>query len=447
MLNLKRNLTFKSFRFRIIVLALLAVLVVLLLWDIGFFKKNEPYNQTITETLKQEEKDGSKNINIDVLASRCDRDIDSILFNFGIKKEWITTSYPADKTPPVKQDKSSKQPKVKKENPTVKWFQKDVSIPKDLTTAEINLELTTYTNFLGFDAAVNEDIRTTAINFVIYSPTDTSRDNSIPLAKINIYPTDKIKRDAGSLVLIISQISDFKKEQLENILNSVNEFSFIFPRNPEEIEHQNKLIQLKKDVLVNLTVGTIDNYDADFRIGMDDKELKQKVKSINSDFPSIKTGILSKINPQVPNDLTFRLITEEFLKNGIKIFRDTLLTKLLSKDEEDSDNRVQLIVNRIKDKASLAGKVIAILNFSNEEFLSFLDEVQNLKKRGYKFYTLSQYINREQEREKREKEKKETEEKEKKKEVKKDVKKEVKKDTKKTTKPSQTNNGKEKKQK
>lgn len=441
MLNLKRNLVFKSFRFRIGVLVLLAVLVVLLLWGIGFFNKNESNNTTITDTLKHEEKDESKNININVLADRCDRDIDSILSNFGIKKEWITTSYPADKTPPVKQDKSIKQPKLKKESVSVKWFQKDVSIPKDLTTAEINLDLTTYINFLGLDAAVNEDIRTTSINFVIYGPADTSRDNSTPLVKINIYPTDKIKRDAGSLVLIISQISDFKKEQLENILNTVNEFSFIFPRNPEEIELQNKLIQLKKDVLVNLTVGTNDNYDADFRIGMDDKELKQKVKSINSDFPSIKTGILSKINAQVPNDMTFRLITEEFLKNGIKIFRDTLLTKLLNKDEEDSDNKVQLIINRIKDKASLAGKVIAILNFSNEEFLSFLDEVQNLKKRGYKFYTLSQYINREQQRE--EKEKKEAEEKEKKKEVKKEIKKE----TKKTTKPSQTKNGKDKKKK
>ena len=160
MLNLKRNFIFKSFRFRIAVLVLLAILVVLLLWSSGFFRKNESGNTTVTETLKQEEKDGSRNININVLADRCDRDIDSILFDFGIKKEWITTTYPADKTPPLKQDKS-KQPKLK--NAAVKWFQKDVSIPKDLTTAEINLDLTTYINFLGLDAAVNEDIKTTAI--------------------------------------------------------------------------------------------------------------------------------------------------------------------------------------------------------------------------------------------------------------------------------------------
>jgi hypothetical protein len=194
---------------------------------------------------------------------------------------------------------------------------------------------------------------------------------------------------------------------------------------------------MKKDVLVNLTIGADDNYDADFRIGMDEKEVKQKVKSINSDFPSVKTAIISKINPQVPNDIIFRIVTEEFQKNGIKAFRDTILTKLLSKDEEDSDNKIQIIVSRLKDKASLTGKVIAELSFSNDEFISFLNEVQNLKKRGYKFYTLTEYTVREKQKEEKEKIEAEAREKE--------VKKEIKKDTKKKT--TQTKTSKEKKKK
>lgn len=432
MQNLKRILPLKSFRLKVIVIFLLVVFAAILLWLGGFFDINNSKPTTVIESLDEETKDGSTRINIDVLAERCDRDIDSILFNFGIKKEWINTVYPSGKSQTVNQEKPDKEKKVKKETANVKWFSKNVSIPKDLTTAEINLDLTTYINYLGLDAAVNEDIKTTAINFALYSPIDTSRGGSLPLAKINITPTDKIKRDAGSLVLIINQINDFKKEQLENILNLVSEFSFIFPRNPEEIELQNKLIQMKKDVLVNLTIGAIDNYDADFRIGMDEKEVKQRVKSINSDFPSVKTAIISKINPQVPNDIIFRVVTEEFLNNGIKAFRDTILTKLLSKDEEDSDSKIQLIVSRLKDKASLAGKVIAVLTLSNDEFLSFLDEVQSLKKRGYKFYTLTEYIEKEKLREKKEREKREKEAKEKemKKDVKKDIKKEVKKETK-----------------
>jgi len=422
--------------------AVLIILAVTFLWFGGFFNKSDSNPTTVIESLNQETNNGSNNINIDVLAERCDRDIDSILYNFGIKKEWVSTVYTSGKSQNVNQDKSVKQQKIKKENPNVKWFSKDVIIPKDLTTAEINLDLATYINFLGLDAVVNEDIRTTAINFAIYAPSDTSRDNSVPLAKINITPTDKIKREAGSLILIINRINDFKKEQLENILNTVNEFSFIFPRNPEEIELQNKLIQMKKDVLVNLTIGADDNYDADFRIGMDEKEVKQKVKSINSDFPSVKTAIISKINPQVPNDIIFRIVTEEFQKNGIKAFRDTILTKLLSKDEEDSDNKIQIIVSRIKDKALLAGKVIAELSFSNDEFISFLNEVQNLKKRGYKFYTLTEYTVREKQKEEKEKIEAEAKEKELKKEIKKDAKKKIEK-----KKSTQTKTSKEKKKK
>ena len=224
-------------------------------------------------------------------------------------------------------------------------------------------------------------------------------------------------------------------DELEKILNTSNEFSYIFPRNPEEIELQNKLIQMKKDVLVNLTVGTNDNFDADFRIGMEDKDLKQRVKSIASDFPSVKTAVLSKINNQVPNDPAFSIISDEFRRNGIKVYLDTMITKLLSKDEEDSDNKIKLIVNRLKEKAAKTGKVISILNLSNDEFVDFYDEVQNLKKLGYKFYTLTRFSAKEKERLDKEKEKKEEE-----------LKKQAKeKQTKKNVKPKQTKKSKKKK--
>ncbi len=459
MQRLKRLSLLKSFRSKIIVTAVLIVLAggIFLLSKLINKSKTPDTDKQFLEQLNDEKTGNNTSIDINVLSRRCDRDIDSILYNFGIKKEWISTVYSGEKNQPQKQDKSSKQPVTKREASSVKWFTKTVSIPKDLTTTEVNLDLSGYVKYLGLPCRVDEDIRTTAINFKIDSPEDTSADK-IPLAAINIIPTDKIKRDGGILVLIVNQISNFKKEQLESILNTANEFSFIFPRNPEEIELQNKLLQLKKDVLVNLTVGTADNYDADFRIGMDDKEIKQKVKSITSDFPTVKTAIISKINPQVPNDMTFNLVADEFRKNGIKTYRDTILTRPLSKDEEDSDNKIQLLVQRLQDKSVRAGSVIAILNLSNDEFVSFYNEVQNLKKRGFKFYSFTAYMDRLQQKEEKENQQKEADSKKeakkenpKKKEVKKEVKKETgketKKDTKKTTKPKQTKTDKNKKKK
>jgi hypothetical protein len=424
--KLKRNSLFKSFRFRAVIILIFLTAVIVLLFVGKVFKKGD--SSTQTQQITENKPTGGTTPNPDVTADKCDKDIDSILFNFGLKKEWIKTAYPSIGR---QQEESSKQ--RKQENLRAKWFVKEVSIPKDLTTAEVNLDLSSYINFLGLKDAVKEDIRTTAISFTILTPDDTSQEK-LPLAKISITPTDKIKREPGTLVLIINQINDFKKEELENILNTSNEFSFIFPRNPEEIELQNKLIQMKKDVLINLTVGTGENIDADFRIGMDDKEIKQRVKSITSDFPSVKSVILSKADKSVPNDVIFSLASEELRKNGIIAYRDTMLTELLNKNEQDADNKIQLIVSRLKEKTSVTGKVISILNFSGEEFLDFYSAVQNLKKRGYKFYTLTQFLNKEEERLQKEKEKKED-----------DLKKQIKEKTeKKKTKQKQTNKKKKK---
>ena len=392
---------------------LAAAIIVYILFRVDFRKFTSGSNPT---NLQQENEIGS-NIDYGILANRCNREIDSVLYNFGIKKEWITTA-------------------SKKVSSSAKWFVKDVKIPHDLTTAEINLDLSTYVKSIGLKESVREDIRTTAITFIIDAPQDTSGENTLPLAIINITPAKDIKRDAGTLVLIINQISNFDKDELENILNISNEFSYIFPRNPEEIELQNKLIQMKKDVLVNLTVGANDNFDADFRIGMEEKDLKQRVKSIASDFPSIKSAILSKISKEVPNDPVFGLIINEFRKNGIYVYRDTILTKLLNSTEEDSDNKVKLIVDRLKEKASHSGNVIAVLNLSNDEFVDFYSKTQNLKKLGFKFYTFSHFIDREQERIEKEKEKKEEE-------LKKQLR-EKESSKKKTTKPKQTKKSKKK---
>jgi hypothetical protein len=419
--KLKRNSLFKSFRFRVIAISILAAALIVLSFVTGVFKKSE--NNTPTEQISHKKTNNNTAPNLDILAKRCDEDIDSILFNFGLKKEWIKTIYTQEEEQTSKQHRQGA--------PRAGWFVKDVSIPKDLTTAEVNLDLSSYVNYSGLKVTVKEDIRTTAISLTINAPNDTLP-NILPLAKINITPTDKIKREPGTLVLIINQTNDFKKETIENILNISNEFSFIFPRNPEEIELQNKLVQMKKDVLINLTIGTAENVDADFRIGMDDKDVKQRVKSIVSDFPSIKSVILSKVNSSVPNDAIFSLASGELRKNGINAYHDTMLTELLSKKEQDSDNKIQLIINRLKEKTAISGKVISILNLSGDEFPDFYNSVQGLKKRGYEFYTLTQYLNREEDR--FQKEKREDE-----------LKKQIKeKEQRNKTKPKQTNKKKKK---
>jgi len=326
-------------------------------------------------------------VNLDLLKSRFSRDIDSILYEFGIKKEWIST-YSAG-------EKSSKSP-TRKEVSNVSWFTKNVIVPEDLTTAEVNLDISNYVNSLGLIPRVTEEIRTTAIDISVYNPLDSaSLNNNTPLARISVRQADKIKRDGGIIVLILNRIGDFKQNEIENLLNTTNEFSFIFPRNTDEIDLQNKLLQSKKDVLVQLTVGGPDNPEADFRVDMDDKELKQRVKSINSDFPTIKHIILSRHEAPVPYLKLYPFLRAEFEKYNVQLFADTIATPLVDKQQEDSKDKINIMAEKMKSSA-LAGKMISILTASSDEFKELYEHISVLKKLGYKFYTFGRFIDREE---------------------------------------------------
>jgi hypothetical protein len=138
------------------------VTAALILALIIFLKKDDTEKPETTETdttnkttLKSEPKD---------LRESLDYSIDSILYNFGIKKDWITT-----------EKKTSK----------AEWFNKSVLIPKDVTSAEVNLDISSYLNEAGLSSKVTEDILSKDITIYISNP-DT---NCLPI--IHVTHSDK----------------------------------------------------------------------------------------------------------------------------------------------------------------------------------------------------------------------------------------------------------------
>jgi hypothetical protein len=323
-------------------------------------------------------------ITYDELRPKIDRDIDSIFYNFGMKKEWITTTYP--------QDKLQKQ---KRDNPNVQWFVKYILIPKEVSSAQINLDLTSYVNYMGLRDSVFEDIKTADLVMYLTTPEDTSSSQSgMPLAKILINHSEKVVRESCTFVIVLN-ISRYRHDpNVDYLLTNSNEFSYIFPRNPDEIEFQNKLIQLKKDIILNLFIGKNDNIDADFNTGMDDKEIRQKARSIILDYPNIRTYYLTRIDSALQLGTIYSSIGSEFQKYSGIIIPDSLITRLLSKSEEDSKHKLELIIDRLKSKIGTVSKVITFLTIPNDELLNFYDEVMNLKKLGCKFYTYNQYVDK-----------------------------------------------------
>lgn len=392
MLELKPKSLFKSFRFKILLLIIL-LFCVIILSIIKFKFLSEDKTKHSLKFTSESNEDNSIDINYNLLRDKFERDIDSILNNFSIKKAWITTQHAEDK--PIK----PKQEKTKKEPVNAQWFIKNVIIPKDIISAELNLDLSSYLNSTGLKLLVREDIKTSDLNMNIYPPNDTTM-STVPYALINIIHSDKVQRETGTYVIILNNIWEFKQDEINDLLTRTNEFSFIFPRNMEQIELQNELVRTKKDVLINLTIGEKNKTETDFNMEGDDKEMKQKIRSFTSDFPYIKTVFITRTDTSIAKSKIFSKITEEFIKYDVRIIPDTMVTSLNS-TEDDSKNLANLVLNRMKSKITNKGILIGLVSLSYEEFKSFYDEVSMLKKAGYKFYNLSQYLTKEDERKKK----------------------------------------------
>ncbi len=389
----------KSFRARIVFALILLAVSILLYFIIK--PKTPSVNQNTgkdSTSINTDKTTQTKPADLKYIQANLDKDIDSILSCYGIKKEWITTFAGGQKSTTTK----TGAPKSKIDGREAEWFVKDVLIPKDLTSAEVNLDISLFVNNLGLLPAVNEDIKTKDIIIDIRKSNDTS--SSAPLSRIYVTHSEKSVRETGTFCIIINNLGDYKKDEIDKILNTTSEFSFTFPRNLENIDLQNKLVQAKKDIIINITLSAKDNSDADF-ISTDDKDIRQRVKSFTSDFPGITKVLLTKAdaNPLPPGLMS--KVSEEFAKYNIKVIGDSMLVPLLSKAEEDSKEKVNILVGNIKTKAKQTGKGISVINLSYDDFTKFYNEMLILKKLGYKFYNLSDYLGKEADKLKKEKQK------------------------------------------
>lgn len=306
------------------------------------------------------------------------RGIDSILFTFGIKREWITTSFTDEKKPKEKSDKN------KQGTGNVLWYLKKTEIPNDLNPTEVNLELTDYLRSIGLYPLVTENIKSKEITFTVYG--DTNPPMSIGgLAKIFINHSDKVKRENGVCALILKNAGEFNEKELDEILNSKSEFSFVFPRSFESIDIQSKLIHSKRDVIMNLVIGTKDNYNADFRANAGENEIRKQVRNFYSDFSSVTTVLLTKAERFQNEEEFMRKIINEFKKYNISAYPDTMTTDL---SNEGKSNKI----SKIRDRIASSKKLVCIVGVSYNEFKQLQDEVMKLKKLGYKFVTFNEYM-------------------------------------------------------
>lgn len=351
--------------------------------------KKEPEN-----IVKENEvKTAVKQLSTDEIKKIVPAEIDSILYQYGIKGEWIRniSNVPA----PEKPKKEKPKKKEKQSGPVTKQpvqtdnllFSKEVTIPRDIPFAEVNLEILKLLNGYYLSSISFEDPKTYNQLFNIYYSQDSSKK---VIAKINFIYSDKIKRESADICIVLDNLEGFTHAQLEKLLVSNEKFSVMLPDDINKIDLQTMVMESKMDYLVKADIGTQDDITSEFRSDMKEKEWRTKVRTICYEFDKA-AGVILK-NPKKQHKLEMELL-DEFSKYPVKAYRDTIFTKYFS--SEKSSKKISDLFNMVLSKAKNGiTSQVYVVSFTDEDFQNYLSGLNVIKKRGYKFFTFSDIMKR-----------------------------------------------------
>jgi hypothetical protein len=378
----------KSQKIKVLTIISLVIFAVILI-----FLKVSSKKEIETKTPGKEEKTETKQISPDEIKKIVPHEIDSILYQYGIKPEWIkniSNSPPPEKPKkekPKKQDKQSK-PVIKQPVQTENlWFMKEVTIPRDIPFAEMNLEIVNLLNGYNLSSTSFEDPKTYNQLFNIYYTSDSAKK---VIAKINFMYTDKIKRETADICIVLDNLDSYTNAQLEKLLSTSEKFSVMLPDDINKIDLQTMVMESKKDYLVKADIGTQDDIESEFRSDMKEKDWRTKVRTICYEFDKA-AGVVLK-NPKMQHKMEMELL-DEFSKFPVKAYRDTIFTKYHSTEKSNKKiaDLFKLVLSRAKNGIN---SQVYVVNFTEEDFQNYLSGLHVIKKRGYKFFTFSDIMKR-----------------------------------------------------
>ncbi|MGB9696004.1 MAG: hypothetical protein ACP5P3_01050 [Ignavibacteria bacterium] len=384
MKNFLNRIKFSDRKFFLVIILLFFLLILLLLKFIFFNKNTSLPNQKISIS-----SDSAINRNIDDIKRLLTLKVDSVMFTFGIKNEWISNV--EKNTTELTKQSSQKSKKVIAPSSQVSvrenlWFYKSVIVPKDFSIVELNYEIKNLVEEYQLSSYSTENPKNGAVLISILTPSDSFRK---PLAKINIEYSQNIKRETAEICIILDDLDRINTIQVEKILSSPEKFSVIFPNNIDKPDLQNFIIESKRDFLAKITLGTEEDLLSEFRTDMSEREIKNKVLSVCYEFDKA-SGIYIN-NPKhlmkLENDVLF-----EFSKRPLKVYKDSSF--VIIKQGTNTDI-ISTLFNQIEQKLKGGRKVqLYIVSFSENDFQNFVLRIPVLKRKGHRFFTFSEILKR-----------------------------------------------------
>lgn len=367
---------FNNKKNKLIIVGVLSVLMIVLFI---FYRMNEVKDKKVIKEFSTNE---VKILSPDELKKLLPAKIDSIVTLFGIKKEWVSDANKVEVPKPLK---GKNEKKIKTVINDALWFAKNIIIPKDVSTAEINLEIKNSLSEYDFDCIANEDPKSGNLMINIFNKKDSSAKT---LAYVNLEFSDKIKRDASDVCLVLNTVENIPLPQLEKMLLIPEKFTVVLPDIVSRIDAQTVVMDTKRDYVMFLDIGTEDDLLAEFKKEMTQKEWKSKVRAVCYEYDKASAVII--LNPKKIHPMETDLLME-FSKYNLKAYKDTILIKFSS--EEKSDKKINLFFNDILTRSHKGAKsMIYLLDFNNDDITTFRNESYKLKRKGFKFYNFTEIM-------------------------------------------------------
>lgn len=295
------------------------------------------------------------------------KDIDSIIYSFGIKEEWKI------KVPENKVNISGDKGLA---------LAQSIKIPLDIQTINLNLDITNYLEENGFVSKTLEDPRSKDITIEIFQVKDSLQTR---YARLNFIYSQEISRNVSDIALVLDSIEYIDFQNAENIIKSVEKFSVFLPIGNDKADYQSMIMDNRKNYLLKFYIGNDDDITSDFRTEMKENVIRQKVRTVAVNFPGVSGVVL--YYPKGMKEFTDK-ISSEFKKNNFTVFSDTLFKAI--KTEE---NKVSKLFEEIKKNSDKGVKVqFYTVSFSEKDFREFENRTEELKKPGYKFIGINEAV-------------------------------------------------------
>lgn len=284
--------------------------------------------------------------------------IDSVIREFGISDKWIRNA---------KQNKGEQL-----------WFSKEIRLPVDLPSVNVNSDITVYLRSKGLDARSTEDPRSKNVRMDVLRRTDTS---TAVTGRISLVYSDSVKRASSEVCIVLDSLEHLSTELAGQVLSSAEEFSVIMPLRNDKADIQSMIMNKGRDHILELRIGDENSFGSDFRSGMNVRDLRSKIRSLCTGFPSA-SGVILYGSDRFPEE--GELIKAELQKYNMKVYDDSVMKRAyageagsysiaadISEQINSGNRRIVFVTSSVTDNPDELWKGILPLKKRGNKFMEF----------------------------------------------------------------------------